>query len=163
MKKFLAAVLILSLITASVVTALAYSAWGTSVMYVKTANGKPVNVRSGPATTYDKVASVSAGSQYQLVVKGNGWYKIALGNRKYGWVSADYSSLIADSAGSAANTTPTTIVAPPKRKYTHRHEPNLARMTATSAPETSMPVYIAPWWSESAVVRVVLCSSAISA
>ena len=62
-----------------------------------------------------------------------------------------------------ANATPTRIVAPPKRKYTHRHEPNRERITATSAPETSIPVYIAPWWRESAVVRVVLCSSAISA
>ena len=62
-----------------------------------------------------------------------------------------------------ANATPTRIVAPPKRKYTHRHEPNRERITATSAPETSIPVYIAPWWRESAVVRVALCSSAISA
>lgn len=61
MKKILAAILILTLVAASVAAALADTPRGTSIMYVKTANGKPVNVRSGPGKNYDVIGSAPYG------------------------------------------------------------------------------------------------------
>ncbi|MCR5567302.1 MAG: SH3 domain-containing protein [Clostridiales bacterium] len=93
MKKFLAAVLILSLITASVVTALAYSAWGTSVMYVKTANGKPVNVRSGPGKGYEAIGSAPYGHQVLVdwsYAGNDGWTKVVWGGRGDGYIMSRF-------------------------------------------------------------------------
>ena len=57
-----------------------------------------LNVRSGPATTYDKVASLKAGTVVDIVADaGNGWYQI-----ESGYVSADYITLVsADYEGSS--------------------------------------------------------------
>ena len=84
MKKILAVVLILSLIAASVAAALADTPWGTSVMYVKTANGKPVNVRSGPGKEYEAIGSAPYGHQVlaDWSYAGNdGWTKVVWGRR----------------------------------------------------------------------------------
>ena len=58
-----------------------------------------LNVRSGPATTYDKVASLKAGTVVDIVSDpGNGWYEI-----ESGYVSAEYVTLVgADYEGSSA-------------------------------------------------------------
>ena len=58
-----------------------------------------LNVRSGPDTTYDKVASLRAGTVVDIVADlGNGWYQI-----ESGYVSADYVTLVgADYEGSSA-------------------------------------------------------------
>ena len=50
MKKTLALLLLLALLISSAATAMADTPWGTSIMYVKTDNGKSVNVRSTPST-----------------------------------------------------------------------------------------------------------------
>ena len=45
-----------------------------------------LNVRSGPATTYDRVSTLKAGTVVDIVADlGNGWYQI-----EAGYVSADY-------------------------------------------------------------------------
>lgn len=93
MKKILAAVLILSLITASVITAQAYSAWGTSVMYVKTANGKPVNVRSGPGKDYEIIGSAPYGHQVltDWSYAGNdGWTRVVWGSLGDGYIMSRF-------------------------------------------------------------------------
>lgn len=49
-----------------------------------------LNVRSGPATTYDKVAALKAGTVVDIVSDpGNGWYEI-----DSGYVSAEYVTLV---------------------------------------------------------------------
>lgn len=57
-----------------------------------------LNVRSGPATTYDKVATLKAGAVVDIVSDpGNGWYQI-----ESGYVSAEYITLVgADYQGSS--------------------------------------------------------------
>ncbi|MDE6282110.1 MAG: SH3 domain-containing protein, partial [Oscillospiraceae bacterium] len=57
-----------------------------------------LNVRSGPATTYDKVTTLKAGTVVDIVADpGNGWYQI-----ESGYVSADYIVLVgADYEGSS--------------------------------------------------------------
>ena len=57
-----------------------------------------LNVRSGPATTYDKVAALKAGTVVDIVADlGNGWYQI-----EAGYVSAEYVVLVgADYEGSS--------------------------------------------------------------
>jgi len=58
-----------------------------------------LNVRSGPATTYSKAASLKGGTVVDIVADlGNGWYQIASG-----YVSADYITLVdASYEGSSA-------------------------------------------------------------
>ena len=57
-----------------------------------------LNVRSGPATTYDKVTTLKAGTVVDIVADpGNGWYQI-----ESGYVSAEYIVLVgADYSGSS--------------------------------------------------------------
>ena len=57
-----------------------------------------LNVRSGPATTYDKVDTLKAGTVVDIVADpGNGWYQI-----EGGYVSAEYVTLVgADFEGSS--------------------------------------------------------------
>ncbi len=57
-----------------------------------------LNVRSGPATTYDKVDTLKAGAVVDIVSDpGNGWYQI-----ESGYISAEYVTLVsADYEGSS--------------------------------------------------------------
>lgn len=93
MKRFLIAVLVLALIAASVVTALADTPWGTSIMYVKTANGKPVNVRSGPGKEYGVIGSAAYGHQVltDWSYAGNdGWTKVVWGSMGDGYIMSRF-------------------------------------------------------------------------
>ncbi len=58
-----------------------------------------LNIRSGPATTYDKVGTLRAGSVVDIVSDpGNGWYQI-----ESGYISAEYVTLVsADYESSSA-------------------------------------------------------------
>lgn len=58
-----------------------------------------LNVRSGPATTYDKVSTLKAGSVVDIVSdSGDGWYQV-----EGGYVSSEYITLVgADYEGSSA-------------------------------------------------------------
>ncbi len=93
MKKILAALLVLALIAASVVTALADTPWGTSIMYVKTANGKPVNVRSGPGKEYQAIGSAAYGHQVlaDWSYAGNdGWTRVVWGSMGDGYIMSRF-------------------------------------------------------------------------
>lgn len=48
-----------------------------------------LNVRSGPGSSHDKVASLSAGAQVEILEKLDGWYRI-----EKGYVSAEYIILL---------------------------------------------------------------------
>ena len=48
-----------------------------------------MNVRSGPATAYSRIGSVSKNTKVSVISQQKGWYKIKYGN-KYGYVSATY-------------------------------------------------------------------------
>ena len=53
--------------------------------------GRGLNVRSGPGSDYEKVASVVNGDQVTILEDvGNGWFKVDYGNGKVGYVSRDY-------------------------------------------------------------------------
>ncbi|MGI5962146.1 MAG: SH3 domain-containing protein [Lawsonibacter sp.] len=53
--------------------------------------GSGLNVRSGPGSTYDKVASIKNGDKITILEDtGSGWYKIDYGGGKTGYVSSDY-------------------------------------------------------------------------
>ena len=56
-----------------------------------TGAGGGLNVRSGPGSNYEKVASIENGTKVTILENaGNGWYKIDYGNGKTGYASADY-------------------------------------------------------------------------
>ena len=93
MKKFLVVVLILSMIAASVAAALADTPWGTSIMYVKTANGKPVNVRSGPGKEYPVIDTAPYGHDVltDWSYAGNdGWTKVVWGSKGDGYIMSRF-------------------------------------------------------------------------
>ena len=68
-------------------------------------DGSTLNVRSGPATTYDKVASLSDGAVVTIVGIDSGWYKITTSGGTTGYVSSDYMVTCKDSAGSRGDGT----------------------------------------------------------
>ena len=55
-----------------------------------TGAGSGLNVRSGPGSSYEKVASLANGNKVTILAVENGWFKIDYGNGKTGYVSADY-------------------------------------------------------------------------
>ena len=55
--------------------------------FVKVTNG-PLNVRSGPGSSYDKVSSLRTGRVVEVFGQENGWYKI-----ENGYISAEYVCL----------------------------------------------------------------------
>ena len=63
------------------------------------AGGSTLNMRSGPGTGYDRVATLSDGTVVDIVGIDNGWYKITY-NGATGYVSSDYMITVKDSAGS---------------------------------------------------------------
>lgn len=62
-----------------------------------------VNVRSGPGTSYDRIASVSRGAKVQVAAQENGWSFVNLGSQ-FGWISSSYLA----TTQPAAQTTQTT-------------------------------------------------------
>lgn len=56
--------------------------------------GSGLNIRSGPGSSYEKVASASNGASITILEdSGTGWYKIDYGGGKTGYVSSDYVSV----------------------------------------------------------------------
>lgn len=51
-----------------------------------------VNVRSGPGTNYDRIASAAAGTKVDVAARENGWSFVRIGSNSYGWISSDYLS-----------------------------------------------------------------------
>lgn len=45
------------------------------------------NVRSGPGTTYSKVARVNQSQLFGVIKESGGWYNISLGSGKTGWIA----------------------------------------------------------------------------
>lgn len=64
---------------------------GTQGTIIKADKG--LNIRSGPGTTYDKVASATNGARVTILGEENGWYKIVYSGNKTGYVSKDYVSI----------------------------------------------------------------------
>ncbi len=70
---------------------------------VKT-DGATLNMRSGPGTSHEKVATLSNGTVVSIVGIDSGWYKVSY-NGKTGYVSSDYMLTAKDSAGSRGDGT----------------------------------------------------------
>lgn len=56
--------------------------------------GSGLNVRSGPGSSYDKVASIKNGNKVIILEDaGSGWYKVDIGGGVTGYISSDYVSV----------------------------------------------------------------------
>ena len=91
------------------ITAVCGDVSAEAVVYCKATDGGPVtasgtqgtiinaekglNIRSGPGTGYDKVASATNGARVTVLGEENGWYKIIYSGNKTGYVSKDYVSI----------------------------------------------------------------------
>lgn len=62
----------------------------------------PLNVRTGPAISYERIGVILPGTFYNVTGSQNSWYKIDYNGRE-GWVSGAYTSV---SGGSVPTTTP---------------------------------------------------------
>ncbi len=90
MKRFLAAALILLLLTASVCEAFAD---GSSVMYVKTSNGKSLNVRSSPEKADNIIGSLAYGDSVVVdwsYAGNDGWSRIFWGSWGSAYVMSNF-------------------------------------------------------------------------
>ena len=59
-----------------------------------TGAGSGLNVRSGPGSSYEKIASVKNGDKVTILEDaGSGWYKVDIGGGVTGYVSSDYVSV----------------------------------------------------------------------
>lgn len=93
MKKFLVLALIVTLLATSLISIASASAWGTSVMYVKTENGGPVNVRSAPYKGDNVIGSVKYGDSVLVdwsYAGNDGWVKVVWGSMGDGYIMARY-------------------------------------------------------------------------
>ena len=68
------------------------------------AGGSTLNMRSGPGTGYDRVATLNDGAVVDIVGIDNGCYKVTY-NGTTGYVSSDYMVTVKDSAGSRGDGT----------------------------------------------------------
>ena len=48
-----------------------------------------VNLRGGPGTSYDKITTVSLGTEVQAAAKQDGWTFVTVG-AQFGWINSDY-------------------------------------------------------------------------
>ena len=70
----------------SEVTVLPKKVFNEYASYYTTAG---VNLRSGPGTSYDKITTVSLGTEVQAAAKQDGWTFVAVGGQ-FGWINSDY-------------------------------------------------------------------------
>ena len=62
---------------------------------VTTANGRPLNMRSGPAITYGRIASIKNGGVVEVYDKGAVWSRIKY-NGTFGYVMSQYLTFSAE-------------------------------------------------------------------
>ena len=67
-------------------------------------DGATLNMRSGPGTSYDKVAELSNGAVVDIVGIDSGWYKVSY-KGSTGYVSSEFMVTVKDSAGSRGDGT----------------------------------------------------------
>lgn len=72
-------------------------------------DGASLNLRSGPGTSYSKVASIPANAVLTITGETNGWYAVSYGG-KDGYVSADYIKLV-DSASAVSSDLAAQVIA----------------------------------------------------
>ena len=65
-----------------------------------------VNLRAGPATSYDRITTVDYGTKVQVAAREGNWSFVKVGNR-FGWLSSDYLSTKEPAPLPAATTTTT--------------------------------------------------------
>lgn len=62
-----------------------------------------VNLRSGPATNYDRITTVDYGEAVQVAARDGGWSFAKVGT-KFGWISSDYLSATEPTSSSGQRT-----------------------------------------------------------
>ena len=103
---------------------------GASSATVTAANGKPVNLRSGPSTAYQAVCSIKAGTPVSVLLKGNGFWQISA-NGTTGFMSSAYLS-----EGKGADDRPVTsgyliVTSPNQGKVNLRAQPSSSAKVLT--------------------------------
>lgn len=73
------------------------------VTYYTTAG---VNLRSGPATSYDRITTVELGTKVDVAAREGNWSFVRVGSR-FGWISSDYLSTTQPSAATTTSSSST--------------------------------------------------------
>ena len=83
---------------------------GVTTSIVTTKNGGKVNLRSGPDSDYGSITKFATGTKVNVLLKGNGWYKVSAGGYT-GYMSTQYlsgsGSTIGTNTGSGMTTSST--------------------------------------------------------
>lgn len=95
---------------------------------------EPLNIRKGPATTYNKITVMPKGTVVELLGRfSNNWYKIRYGNI-IGYVSGDYLKV---SVVTTTTTKPTTTTTKPTTTTTKSTTTTTKPTTTTTKPTTT--------------------------
>lgn len=100
-------------------------------------DGTSLNLRSGPDTSYSKVASIPATATLNITGIENGWYKTSY-NGVEGYVSSDYITLSGSSAAEAASTTRTGILNTDGASLNLRSGPGTGYSKVVSIPSSAV-------------------------
>ena len=93
MKKQIISLLLIAVMVAMFIPVLAETPWGTSVMYVKTENGKYVNVRSTPKLGNNIIGTADYGHEVLVdwsYAGNDGWTKVVWGSAGDGYIMSRY-------------------------------------------------------------------------
>lgn len=87
-------------IKGSFVTPINNPSQGTSIVEKKVMiSGTTVNIRSGPGVKYKLITSLKKGTTLSYLKVSNNWFNIVLANKKSGWVSGNYVTIIKKATG----------------------------------------------------------------
>ena len=100
---------------------------GQYQVYVTSANGKGVNLRSGPSKTYSGIGFYSVGTEAWMVTRGSTWSYIRIGNR-YGYMMTQFLTTTAPQP------------APPAFGSAHVVSANGKNVNLRTGPSTGSPV-----------------------
>ena len=103
--------------------------------YVTSANGKSVNLRTGPGKQYRAIASFKVGTHLEIITRGVDWYYIKIGNY-YGYMMKQF---IFESV-SPNTPLPPTNQAPPEQTTAPTPAPTSAPTSAPTPEPTPTPV-----------------------
>ena len=105
---------------------------GGSPAIVYAANGKPVNVRSGPSMSYSVITNLPVGAVISVNLKGNGFWQI-----EYGGMTGYMSSLFIKDTGPKSSLDP---IAPVTESYLIVANPNNAKVNLRIQPSMTSKV-----------------------
>jgi uncharacterized protein YraI len=114
-------------------------------------SGVNVNVRSGPGTDYNVIATMNGGVSYAVLGINNGWYAIDLSGGSVGWVFSDVVQTTGDCSNLSTYEFTGESAPPPQtteeadsgqpQQATATYTPSYTPTTSSNQPQQATPTY----------------------